>query len=134
ATAADIAKMERYRARFTEWFSFATDGRGTIDTTLSPWTCQDGGTGSVPKPDGGSTPGDGGIMEPYDAGVPEEDAGFAPEPDDGGVPLEADAGAVHDAGRGGRDAGIGIRGPTTGCACDTTGGLPAWSAWLAAVF
>ncbi len=36
ATAAELAQVEAYRARFQEWFPFATDGRGSIDARLSP--------------------------------------------------------------------------------------------------
>lgn len=70
-TAADVAKVETYRARFTNWFNWATDGRGTMDTRLSgsgctanpPANTADAGTnngGNNPKPDAGTAKSDGG--------------------------------------------------------------------------
>lgn len=66
--AADVAKVEAYRQRWQQWFSWATDGRGTMDARLS-------GNGCAQQP-----PGDGGTVIP-----PPRDAG-TPEGSDGGVP------------------------------------------------
>ncbi|MBL8952060.1 MAG: hypothetical protein JNK82_14850, partial [Myxococcaceae bacterium] len=35
-TAAELATIEAYRQRWESWFPFATDGRGSVDTRLSP--------------------------------------------------------------------------------------------------
>lgn len=102
--AAMMQKVEAYRARWGPWFSFATDGRGTMDARI-------GGNGCAVNP-----PVDGGVVVPdagqpdagqpqVDAGQPEEDAG-AVEPDagveqpDAGPPDE-----LTDAGSGSPDGG-----------------------------
>ena len=61
--AADVAKVEAYRARWEQWFTWATDGRGTMDARVMGNGCvrvvtpTDGGT-VTPEPDAGTvTPG-----------------------------------------------------------------------------
>ncbi len=93
ATAAEIAKVDAYRQRFQSWWTFATDGRGSMDTSLTgPAGCQ----GVVVVPDAGTVI-DAGIA---DAGTP--DAGQAVDagepPVDAGMEMTVDAGPV-DAGR-----------------------------------
>lgn len=131
ATPAQIAKMEAYRTRFTSWFQAATDGLGTVDTTLAPPTCvlpdggvRDGGLadgGLKPPEDGGADAGtsrdgggalDAGTFE--DAGAP--DGGVVSE--DAGAVVQSDAGAA-DAGGVRRDGGTGVRNPSEGCGCST---------------
>ena len=91
ASAAEIAKVDAYRQRFQSWWTFATDGRGQMDTTLTgPAGCQAGDGGVVLVPDAGRP--DAGV----DAGVP--DAGRPVEPD-AGQPMTPDAGSVADAGQ-----------------------------------
>jgi uncharacterized protein (TIGR03382 family) len=94
ATAAEIAKVDAYRSRFQSWWTFATDGRGFMDTALTgPAGCQGGGTdgGVVTVPDAG--------VSVVDAGVPDAgtaaDAGTVVAPDAGSTP---DAGTTADAG------------------------------------
>lgn len=135
ATPAQVAKVDRYRTRFASWFPAATGNRGSVDTTLGPWTCVDGGLppdAGTPKPpeDGGVTTVDAGAGAP-DAGSGAkdgggEDAGTARP--DGGVASDAgapgDAG-VRDAGPGSsRDAGVGRGGAATGCSCHQPGSAP----------
>lgn len=61
-SAADVAKVEAYRARWQQWFTWATDGRGTMDARLT-------GNGCLRVP----PPGDGGTVTPEpDAGTPVE--------------------------------------------------------------
>ena len=84
ASAADIAKVDAYRRRFEAWFSWATDGRGTMQTNLTGTACQkvavvpDAGTPTVdagqPAPDAGEP-----AVEP-DAGAAEPDAGLQEQP------------------------------------------------------
>lgn len=144
-TAAQIQKVDAYRRRWEAFFSWATDGRGTMTTELTPNLCvggdTDGGT-----PDAG--PADAGPIDagPVDAGP--QDAGLvdAGTPDAG--PVDAglpDAGAAADAGDAycqifGCDAGSPDGGAdidtigTVGCDCDTTGGPAAlWPLALVAV-
>jgi hypothetical protein len=87
--AAMLQKVERYRARWGPWFSFATDGRGTMDSRLSGPGCT-------------ATPPDGGVVTP-DAGQPPVDAG-QPTPDAGLPAVDAGEPGV-DAGEPGLDAG-----------------------------
>ena len=79
--AAMLAKVQKYQQRWGPWFSFATDGRGTMDSRLSGNGCLvptvDAGT-----PDAGAEEPDAGVL---DAGL-DADAGVA-EPD-AGAPLE----------------------------------------------
>lgn len=61
-SAADVAKVEAYRARWQTWFTWATDGRGTMDARLMGNGClknpppTDGGTVVEPPVDGGTMP------------------------------------------------------------------------------
>jgi hypothetical protein len=97
ASAADLAKVDAYRVRFEQWFNFATDGRGTMDTRLNGNGCvvppSDGGT---VIPDAGTAV-DAGTDAGQDAGAvltdagSTEDAGTVTEPADSGA---ADAGHV----------------------------------------
>ncbi len=56
---ADVQKVDAYRQRFGQWFTWATDGRGTMDTRLNgPAGCVVGGSdGGVAIPDAGATGG-----------------------------------------------------------------------------
>ena len=95
ATAAEIAKVDAYRQRFQSWWSFATDGRGSMDTSLSgPAGCQSTDGGVVVAPDAGTPITDAGTPDAGRAVTP--DAGTA-EPD-AGTPVVADAGQPFDAG------------------------------------
>ncbi len=67
------AKVERYRARWSEWFGFATDGRGTMDSRALGDICIDGYRT------------DGGVYSYPDAGQPVADGGTAVVPDAGMV-------------------------------------------------
>lgn len=78
----DIQKVEAYRSRFESWFTWATDGRGTMDTRLA-------GTGCTATPTGGS---DGGTQDRSDAGYSSspgtgagEDAGTSTQAADSGT-------------------------------------------------
>ena len=69
-SAADVAKVEAYRARWEQWFHWATDGRGTMDARLM-------GNGCLRAP----PPTDGGVV------APPGDAGTGPvDPGTGEVP------------------------------------------------
>ncbi|MEW5742426.1 MAG: hypothetical protein AB1938_26145 [Myxococcota bacterium] len=129
-----LQKVEAYRARWGPWFSFATDGRGTMDSRINGNGCvvnppTDGGVVVVPdagQPDAGQP--DAGRP---DAGDPEEDAGII-EPDAGEQPDAGGEIIPEDAGAQGRDAGPSkwdtyvpndtgkIR---PGCGCGATGGF-----------
>lgn len=88
-----LAKVERYRQRWSQWFTTATDGRGTMRTNVIGAGCP----AQVPiadpcNPDAGVRWPDGGVYVPDDAGVIEEpDAGMMVEPD-AGMMAEPDAG------------------------------------------
>ncbi|MBM4779184.1 MAG: hypothetical protein GQE15_15870 [Archangiaceae bacterium] len=105
-----LAKVERYRQRWNQWFVNATDGRGEMRTNVIGPGCPvqlpiadpcdlDAG---VRWPDGGVyVPDDAGVVEPdagveVDAGVIEVDAGV-----DAGVMEPVDAGPTPD-----RDGGV----------------------------
>jgi hypothetical protein len=91
ATPAEIAKVDAYRKRFQSWWTFATDGRGFMDTSLTgPAGCQ-GGDGGVVIPDAGV---DAGVA---DAGT--TDAGRIVEPDAGQAVPDAGTAVVADAGQ-----------------------------------
>lgn len=130
-----LDKVNRYRARWAPWFSFATDGRGTMDTRINGNGCQ------VMTVDAGVTI-DAGVDAGVDAGQPETDAGVV-EPDagtevDAGQP-EQDAGQPTDAGMEGVDAGDPYTPWETGkiregCGCGTGGELAALAAVLALLF
>ncbi|MDP1920386.1 MAG: hypothetical protein Q8L14_29350 [Myxococcales bacterium] len=85
-----LAKVERYRQRWSQWFTNATDGRGVMRSNVSGPGCP------VQTPiadpcdlDAGVVWPDGGVYVPEDAGVIEEDAGVIER--DAGMP-EVDAG------------------------------------------
>ncbi|MFL5322474.1 MAG: hypothetical protein ACJ790_22635 [Myxococcaceae bacterium] len=123
-TAADVQKLESYRARFTNWFTWATDGRGTMDTRLVGSGCSNA---PVTSPDGGVV--DAGTQShPHDAGV-SNDAGSGEIPDelqDAGQP--GDTGTQGEPGEPGDEEippaynhdNIGTLKP--GCGCDAGGG------------
>lgn len=88
-----LAKVERYRQRWNQWFTNATDGRGQMRSNVIGPGCP------VQVPiadpcdvDAGVRWPDGGVYVPDDAGMVEEDAG-----------VEVDAGVEPDAGS---DAGV----------------------------
>lgn len=90
-SAAQIAKVDAYRRRFELWYAAATDGRGSMDTTLA-------GTGEgTPSCPANGPPVDAGVPVP-EAGVVTPDAGM-----DAGVVETADASSV-DAAAGSVDA------------------------------
>lgn len=66
-TASDVAKLDSYRQRFSNWFTWATDGRGTMDTTLAGTGCGTNHTGSG-EDAGTVTPQDAGTQQQQDAG------------------------------------------------------------------
>lgn len=145
ATAAEVAKVEAYRTRFNGWFPWATDNRGSVDTTLGVRDCTtqaDGGTttdGGSGTPDGGK-PQDGGTAtdggNPADAGVPDAGlgdggTGDAGTPDagiadaglpDGGIPADAgtDCPGHSCDGGGTTDGGTGAS-AGSGCSCEAGG-------------
>lgn len=82
---ADVAKVEAYRQRWEQWFDFATDGRGTMDTRLVGNGCLR--TPPVVTPDAGMpvVEEDAGVVEPVDAGTPVEEL-----PGDGGMMMPPD--------------------------------------------
>ena len=120
ATAAEIAKVDAWRQRFESWFSFATDGRGSMDTSLTP------GLGKC------AVPTDAGVVVVPDAGpvVVEPDAGVVEVPDAGTVEV-VDAGMVDmpvaDAGTppSKEDTKIDLtpRGFRPGCGCSSGGDI-----------
>jgi len=73
-----LQKVDRYRVRWEQWFSTATDGRGRMVTSLNG-TCPE-----APPPDAGTPSVDGGAP---DAGAATEpDAGAATPPEQFGDP------------------------------------------------
>ncbi|RMG18664.1 MAG: hypothetical protein D6729_06700 [Deltaproteobacteria bacterium] len=134
-SAEDIQKVEAYRSRFEPWFTWATDGRGSVETRLGPLTCtglpptdggmpdaqgQDGGQPDAggPADAGGPPSGDGGIPPPSDAGAEDAGAVDGPSGSDGGTLCEliaCDGGAAADAGGG---TGYETLPSEGGCACD----------------
>lgn len=98
-----LAKVDRYRQRWMQWFRTATDGRGTMLTnTFGPGCPVQTPIADPCEPDAGVRWPDGGIYVPGDAGV-EEDAGVVEQ--DAGQP-EVDAGQPEvDAGMDPQDAG-----------------------------
>jgi hypothetical protein len=133
-----IAKIETYRARWEAYYEWATDGRGSVDTTL------DGrGTGTAKCP-GLPTPGnpdagveiDAGIDASHDAAVSDAGAKDGGRPDggtkDAGVPdgssvadasTAPDDAAAPDAGGAGPDGGTDVPqdNPAAGCSCAAVG-------------
>ncbi len=96
-TAAEIAKVDAYRQRFSSWFHFATDQRGWMDTSLTgPTNCPVPPTdGGVVVPDAGTPMVDAGVA---DAGRPDAgvaDAGTTP-PVDAGSEVAPDAGTMEE--------------------------------------
>ncbi len=122
-----LAKVERYRQRWSQWFFNATDGRGEMRSNVIGQGCP------VQLPiadpcdvDAGVRWPDGGVYVPEDGGLVEEDAGVIEL--DAGVDAGVDAGIVElDAGpTPERDGGVPeclncettkIR---TGCGCGAT--------------
>jgi hypothetical protein len=100
-----LAKVERYRQRWSQWFTNATDGRGTMRTNVIGPGCPVQVPIADPcNPDAGVRWPDGGVYVPDDAGVIEEPDAGAEEPDAGAI--EPDAGpVVVDAGSAEPDAG-----------------------------
>lgn len=110
-----LDKVNRYRARWSPWFNFATDGRGTMDTRLT---------------------GNGCLVMTTDAGVPAMDAGTI-EPDAGTLDdagVDVDAGSIEpDAGEPAPAVDAGPGGPSKdetrvnigtirpGCGCNSGG-------------
>ncbi len=103
ATAQDLAVVETYRTRWETWFSWATDGRGQVNTQLNATRCA---MPQVPV-DAGVAPPDASTVTPPDSGV--EDAFVPPTPTDAAVPDAAAPEAGTD--------GV-IREP--GCDCQST--------------
>jgi hypothetical protein len=77
---ADVSKVDAYRRRFMDWFSWATDGRGTMDARLNGTGClvttvPDAGVVMMPDDDAGTmTPPDMDAGNPFVEG-PGDDAG-----------------------------------------------------------
>lgn len=120
--AAMLAKVERYRQRWSQWFSFATDGRGTMRTNVIGPGCPVQRPIADPcNPDAGVRLPDGGVFEPDDAGVVEEpDAGqVEPEPD-AGQTMEPDAGQVVEPDAGATQPGPIDQDPGQCLNCDLT--------------
>ncbi|MBE2252411.1 MAG: hypothetical protein IAE78_22960 [Myxococcus sp.] len=112
--AAMLAKVERYRQRWSQWFTTATDGRGAMRSNITGPGCP------VQTP----------IADPcdLDAGVVWPDGGVYVPDDDGGVAVE-DAGVELDAGVIELDAGLieldaGIDEPDAGPVSPRDGGVP----------
>lgn len=108
-------KVERYRQRWSGWFSFATDGRGTMDSRALGDGCIFGY-----NPDGGTYV--------FDAGQPVVDAGPVEESDAGVVlpedPIDAGGGTTGPGDAGlcvGVNCDIGQIRP--GCGCGSASGL-----------
>ncbi|MFT3841990.1 MAG: hypothetical protein QM723_33675 [Myxococcaceae bacterium] len=100
---ADVQKVDAYRQRFEQWFTWATDGRGTMDTRLS------GASGCIANPDGG-------VVITPDAGT-EMDAGQGGGAGGGGGSVATGGGAgggggeVIDAGGAGGGGGMMVMPP-----------------------
>lgn len=123
-----LQKVERYRSRWQQWFTFATDGRGTMDARVNGNGCavqppSDGGVVyDAGVPDAGQP--DAGQVEP-DAGQPEQDAG--PE-EDAGSTSDQDAGfpeqpGTPDAGPSKWDTVVETGKIRPGCGCNAAGGV-----------
>lgn len=113
-----LDKVNRYKNRWGPWFSFATDGRGTMDTRII------GGGCLVPSTDAGVPVIDAGVSEPdagteEDAGTIETDAGVSETPD-AGTPATEDAGVI-DRGPSKDDTRIDIGTFRPGCGCNAGG-------------
>lgn len=129
-TQAMLDKVKRYEARWPQWFSSATDGRGTMDTRVTGMGCVVPADAGVVMP-----PVDAGMVVDTDAGQVEADAGMVVE-NDAGTP-----GEELDAGQGGEvvDAGpqpskedtyipLGTIRPGCGCGADAGASLMAVAA------
>jgi hypothetical protein len=89
---ADVTKVDGYRRRFMAWFTWATDGRGTMDARLNGNGClvnvvPDAGVVMVPPDDAGTmTPPELDAGNPFMEG-PGDDAGMTvtPPPTDAGM-------------------------------------------------
>ncbi|MFZ5440736.1 MAG: hypothetical protein ACOZQL_12065 [Myxococcota bacterium] len=118
-----LDKVNRYRARWSPWFSFATDGRGTMDTRINGNGCLVMTTDAGVTIDAGT---DAGIEA--DAGTNEPDAGSEP---DAGMTEEDAGAAVPDAGTPEPGVDAGYRDPwetgklREGCGCASGGELGA---------
>jgi hypothetical protein len=103
-TAAEIAKVEKYRTRWETFYAWATDGRGSFDTTLD--------NRGQPTCSGSQLP---------DAGPPRDlMAGRDAVRPDGGVPDQRLDRPVDEVGPG-PDAGRAGPGGSGGCACSPVG-------------
>ena len=125
------AKVERYRQRWSPWFSFATDSRGTMDTrVIGEFTdpaCIDG---YAPNTDGGYVWVDAGMATVADAGVAQREDGGTIDPvhDDAGVIITP----ARDAGVYCPSCDLGIIRPG-GCGCGSASGLELLGAMALAV-
>jgi hypothetical protein len=91
---ADVTKVDAYRKRFMDWFTWATDGRGTMDARLNGNGClvntvPDAGVVVMPPDDAGTmTPPDMDAGNPIMETNPGDDAGMMmtpPPPVDAGM-------------------------------------------------
>jgi hypothetical protein len=146
-TAAQIARVDSYRRRWETFYDFATDGRGSFDTTLAG-----SGQGTATCPGQPSPTVDAGM--PRDA-APAQDVVVVDlgSPDAGGLDAEEADATAADVTSPGQDATAGAdltfapqddaaprQDPATlttdDCSCRATGARSsslAWIAWLAAV-
>ncbi|MFO0596045.1 MAG: MYXO-CTERM sorting domain-containing protein [Myxococcaceae bacterium] len=129
-----LDKVKRYEAAWGPWFSFATDGRGTMDSRIVGGGClvpMDGGV-VMPPQDAGTD---------VDAGQPEMDAGVDEDAGvDAGTPgeeLDAGSDLLPDGGKNpSKDdtrVDIGTIRPGCGCSVDA-GGLMGFAALAAVAF
>lgn len=97
-----LAKVERYRQRWSQWFFNATDGRGEMRSNVIGAGCPAQLPIADPcDADAGVRWPDGGVYVPDDAGVVEEDAGVEVDAGvDAGI-VELDAGPTPE-----RDGGV----------------------------
>ncbi len=126
--AAMLAKVERYRQRWNQWFSFATDGRGVMQTNVTGPGCPAPQPAADPcEPDAGVTVPDAGEAEP-DGGSTEADGGQAAGPaedggEDGGVEQ-----AFADAGRTTSEClNCDLTRVRDGCGCGATDAFGVWA-------
>lgn len=116
--AAMLTKVQKYQQRWGPWFNMATDGRGTMLTSLTGPGC--------PTPDGGVVvEPDAGVVEP-DAGMAEEDAGVVDPPDAGGgevITPTPDAGTTKGPTKEETRVDIGTTKLRPGCSCGAAEGL-----------
>ena len=106
-TPQQLARVDAHRVRFEAWYAAATDGRGSVDTTLAGT-----GAGTVGCPAVGDPP-----PPPRDAGVVALDAA---------VPVASDAQPTADGGAPDVTSGVSDAGPlVTGDAATTADAAPA---------